>query len=109
MSLTISQSRRLRTYEMLRGQSEGAIRRALNLRPDQCPRKELARLQRPLERMPDPRPNVTSSDRPGGLSPDAGYPERRMYHHMSALQQVLYLMIREAAERGDRAPRYVDM
>src|SRR5690625_6401754 len=100
MNLTSSQSRRLRTYEMLRGQSEGAIRRALNLRPDQCPHKELARLQRPLERVPDPRPNVTSSDRPGGLSPDAGYPERRMCQPLSALQQVLYLQSRVAAERS---------
>lgn len=52
------QQKRMRTYEMLRGQPTAAIRAALNVKPGHCPYAALERLRIPFERDPDPRPNL---------------------------------------------------
>lgn len=59
----IAQQKRLHTYERLVGQSDAVIREALNLKPDEDPQTELARLAKPLERVPDPPPDVRAIPR----------------------------------------------
>ena len=103
--LGIAQAHRLRTYELLKGQSESVIRRALNLRPGQDAATELESLRQRLERLSDPAPDLGHQQDDEEYNPR----EQEAIARMKPRVKAIYLAIREAAERGDLAPRYTDL